>query len=400
MSYNGSGTFNVYTPGNPVVTGTTISSTWANNTLSDLATGLSTAITKDGQTTVTANIPFAGYKLTGVGAATDRTDAATLANIQDGTGVYVATVGGTADAITLTPSPAIAAYAVGQRFVFVPGAANTGAATVNVSGLGAGALQKGGVALGAGAIANGSPIEVLVTAATPVFEIVGTGSYVGSGSITTSGLTMSTDRILGRTTASTGAVEEITVGSGLSLSGGSLSASAVTGNNLVLIQSQTASNAATVDFTTGIDSTYDTYLLTMADVVPQTDATDLYMRVSVDGGANYLAGTTYAYENVGANSGSISGTSSAGTTQLLVSNSLGTGTGEVLNGNLWLQNLANATVYKTIHGTHAYLNSGASVTSRVVGCIARTTSAINALRVLMSSGNINGTFNLYGVKKT
>jgi len=59
MAYNGSGTFNLYTPGNPVVTGSTISSTWANATLSDLATGLTTAITKDGQTTITAAIPFA-----------------------------------------------------------------------------------------------------------------------------------------------------------------------------------------------------------------------------------------------------------------------------------------------------------------------------------------------------
>lgn len=58
MSYNGSGTFNLYTPGNPVVTGTTISSTWANNTLSDIATGLSTAVTKNGQTTATAGIGF------------------------------------------------------------------------------------------------------------------------------------------------------------------------------------------------------------------------------------------------------------------------------------------------------------------------------------------------------
>jgi hypothetical protein len=45
-----------------------------------------------------------------------------------------------------------------------------------------------------------------------------------SGSITTSGLTQSTARILGRTTASTGAVEEIQIGSGLSLSAGELSA--------------------------------------------------------------------------------------------------------------------------------------------------------------------------------
>jgi phage gp37-like protein len=45
-----------------------------------------------------------------------------------------------------------------------------------------------------------------------------------SGSITTSGLTQATARILGRTTASTGAVEEIQIGSGLSLSAGELSA--------------------------------------------------------------------------------------------------------------------------------------------------------------------------------
>ena len=59
MAFNGSGTFALYNPGNPVVTGTTISSTWANNTLSDIATGLSTCVTKDGQTTATQRVPFA-----------------------------------------------------------------------------------------------------------------------------------------------------------------------------------------------------------------------------------------------------------------------------------------------------------------------------------------------------
>jgi phage-related tail fiber protein len=48
-----------------------------------------------------------------------------------------------------------------------------------------------------------------------------------TGGITSTGLTMTTARLLGRTTASTGAIEEITVGSGLSLSGGTLTASAV-----------------------------------------------------------------------------------------------------------------------------------------------------------------------------
>ena len=59
MSYNGSGTFQINTSGQPVVAGTVISSTAFNALTADLATGLSTAITKDGQTTTTARIPFA-----------------------------------------------------------------------------------------------------------------------------------------------------------------------------------------------------------------------------------------------------------------------------------------------------------------------------------------------------
>ena len=77
MSYNGSGTFNINTSGQPVVTGTVISSTAFNALTADLGTGLSTAITKNGQTTVTANIPFNGFKLTGIGVATASGDALT-----------------------------------------------------------------------------------------------------------------------------------------------------------------------------------------------------------------------------------------------------------------------------------------------------------------------------------
>jgi hypothetical protein len=47
---------------------------------------------------------------------------------------------------------------------------------------------------------------------------------VSVGAITSSGLTASTSKILGRTTAGTGAIEEISVGTGLTLSAGTLSA--------------------------------------------------------------------------------------------------------------------------------------------------------------------------------
>jgi hypothetical protein len=67
VAFNGSGTFSLVA-GNPVVTGTTISSTWANNTLSDIASnGLTVCLTKDGQTTPTANLNFGGFRITNVG---------------------------------------------------------------------------------------------------------------------------------------------------------------------------------------------------------------------------------------------------------------------------------------------------------------------------------------------
>lgn len=68
MSFNGSGTFVINSSGQPVSANTLIEASVFNAFTADIATGLSTAITKDGQTTVTANLPMAGYKFTGLGA--------------------------------------------------------------------------------------------------------------------------------------------------------------------------------------------------------------------------------------------------------------------------------------------------------------------------------------------
>lgn len=68
MARNGSGTYSLVS-GNPVTTGSTISSTWANNTLSDIATALTGSIAADGQTPITGNLMMSGYKHTGAGSA-------------------------------------------------------------------------------------------------------------------------------------------------------------------------------------------------------------------------------------------------------------------------------------------------------------------------------------------
>ena len=154
MSYNGTGTFNINTAGQPVVTGTTITSTAFNLLTADLASGLTTALTKDGQTTPTANIPMGTFKITGLGAGSAATDAAQYGQLQNGA-TTIATVSGT-DTLTGSLTPAITAYATGNLFSFVAANTNTGAATINLNSLGAKSITKSGTtALVAGDLVSG-----------------------------------------------------------------------------------------------------------------------------------------------------------------------------------------------------------------------------------------------------
>lgn len=70
---------------------------------------------------------------------------------------WAGTAGGSANALTITPSPAISAYATGQSFRFISASANTAAATIAVSGLAAKDITKNGTnALIAGDIPSGA----------------------------------------------------------------------------------------------------------------------------------------------------------------------------------------------------------------------------------------------------
>jgi len=88
MSRNGSGTYSL-PAGNPVVTGTTISSTWANTTLNDIANALTGSLAADGQTTATGNLPMGSNKITGLANGTLPTDAVNLSQIPSLTGYLV-----------------------------------------------------------------------------------------------------------------------------------------------------------------------------------------------------------------------------------------------------------------------------------------------------------------------
>lgn len=180
MAYNGSGVFTLIA-GNPVVTGTVISSTWANNTLSDIANnGLTLALTKDGQQTPTANIPLGGFQLTGVGNATTRDAAPNAGQIQDGGLTFLTAVAGTDTITASSASPSgMSAYVAGQSFRFVAAGNNTtGIPTLNINGIGAKNITR----LGTQGVVPGDIISgsvVTVTYDGTQFQITGDVSASG-----------------------------------------------------------------------------------------------------------------------------------------------------------------------------------------------------------------------------
>jgi len=74
MSRNGSGVYSL-PAGNPVVAGTVIASSWANNTMNDLAAAMTDSVAADGQTPMTGPLNMNSNKVTNLATGTVGTDA-------------------------------------------------------------------------------------------------------------------------------------------------------------------------------------------------------------------------------------------------------------------------------------------------------------------------------------
>lgn len=156
MPYNGSGAFTrVYNWVSDAAAAIPITASRVDTEDDGFATGLSNAICRDGQSAITANLPMAGFRHTGVGNAVSRTDYPATGQIQDGGFVWIA-AGGTADAITATYAPALTGLVDGMELKFRATAANaTTTPTFSPNSLTARTITKnGGSALVAGDIAG------------------------------------------------------------------------------------------------------------------------------------------------------------------------------------------------------------------------------------------------------
>jgi hypothetical protein len=216
MAFNGSGVFSrLYSWTADAAAGIKIRADRMDNEMNGFATGLSNCVTKDGQTTVTADLPMSGYKHTGVDSADASDQYATYGQISTGAGVYRATVGGTANAITLSSTVPISAYTAGMMVSWIVGSSNTGATTVNIDAIGAKNLTKrGSSALSSGdlpagvlavAVYDGTQLQLVSVRVIKTDDIGGDQvTYAKIQNVS------ATDKILGRSTAGAGEIQEIT----------------------------------------------------------------------------------------------------------------------------------------------------------------------------------------------
>lgn len=179
---------------------------------------------------------------------------------------------------------------------------------------------------------------------------------------------------------------------------------AALGSSLVLISTASASNSAAIDFTSGINSSYDEYLLVITDLIPATNGSNLNLRVSEDGGATFKAGASdYSYaNNVCTDVSSNAPTGSTGANAILVAASLCNVTTTTFCGEIRFWSPSGTAKNKKFSYDASYTSSVGNLLRLVGGGnFILDSNAINGIRLLMSAGNItSGNFALYGRRKS
>jgi hypothetical protein len=187
-----------------------------------------------------------------------------------------------------------------------------------------------------------------------------------------------------------------------------LNAAIATGG-MVLLSSQTASASASISFTTGIDSTYKEYQFYFINIHPATDNTSFQFNMSTDGGSNYNVTKTTTffrayhgdqppeYETLTYETGQDLAQSTAFQNLIFA---LGNDNDEAGSGVLKIFNPSSTTYVKHfISRGVANIFAFDESDDQYCAGYGNTTSAVNAVRFQMSSGNIDdGTILMYGIK--
>ena len=175
---------------------------------------------------------------------------------------------------------------------------------------------------------------------------------------------------------------------------------------LVLLEEHSAANSAELDFTTWYSSTYDLYQIEAVNIIPVTTNTNVQLQFSTNGGSSYDGSSIYSWQStIWVNNGQAQ--DGYANQAYITLNGNGVGgrpmSNAVANGGLVgtykLYNPASTASYKLMHGEADTYNTGAGQFMGVVlGAQYMSTTAVNAFRVYISSGNISsGTLRVFGL---
>lgn len=187
-----------------------------------------------------------------------------------------------------------------------------------------------------------------------------------------------------------------------------------TGGTLKLLSTQTASSSANISFTTGLDSTYDVYEFKFINIKPSSGTAQKFtFNFSTDSGSNYNVTKTttsfYAYHNESGADALLTYTTGNDLAQSTAFNPLtdpiGTASSTVnsddsASGYMQLFNPSSTTYVKHFISAVNQVNPQTYAVVNYHAGYGNTTSAINAVRFQMASGNFDGEIKLYGVKKS
>lgn len=339
MPRNGSGTYQL-PAGNPVVTGTVISSTTQNTTMSDVATALTNSLAKDGQTTPTSNLPMGGFKHTGAGDAT-------------ATGQYI--VYGQ-DGISLGDTTIAGTLTVEEAATFESTAAFEGDVTMTAATM---KWAKGADVASATAlplINDGNYFDVTGTTTITSFDSLGVGSWIGlhfDGALT---LTHNaTDLVLpGGANITTAAGDEAifveySSGDWRCVSYTRASGEPLIAGGMTVSAAQATTSGTAIDFNSGFPANPKRVTLKLAGVSLNGTANPL-IQLFDSGGV-----VTSGYSGSGSLQQSSSNVIAASTAGLIIPSALAA---NVISGNLHIELLDSATNTYSMSGVFSVTGGG------------------------------------------
>ena len=169
--------------------------------------------------------------------------------------------------------------------------------------------------------------------------------------------------------------------------------------SLIKIDEEIVTSAIASVTLTGIDSTYDVYMLQIANALPSVNA-GLFIRATESGIANSTANYDYAQKSLRTDV-AFSNVSNTNQNQWWLSfANVGTSQGE--NGTVFIFNANNSSEYTFFTTEPSSFTSSSVLYGGQGGAVFTVTSTVDGVYLAFNnSANItSGTFTLYGLKKS